>query len=507
MATIQPSGRADPSVEEVANWENMSHVAAWAQLTGQPDDPQSEWGSLVQCLSLDADNHFRVLGSVDAGEFRGALDGWKFREGNPGFIRLNKALLLHHGCCVAVGSHPRAEAVNKAAEDYLQLQMAQAQAQVPVAARGPAEGQTDPNRTFKISNVADQAGDDDVTEMSTERIDAAFACFARCMGGPPSTDKEPTVAQLSALYHLMHVRKVAPYVDFSVFCPHALRIQRKLKMVGLVFTSSGELMRSEIAGPATFSQWESCYAVFRTAMVMLDAATPTCLDQYHDHIQGYYTRYAEYTDAWPVIYQADTRARRELTERLRRQGAADRKELEDAAVATGSGVFHPFDPANPWKYVWNKLTTEVAFWRKEVEEPALMLSARVAGGAAQITGEAPTARSTLGHIAGGAATGSTPAGAGGGRKRKVVHASKKKYVSDSSGKLWAVNRSGKTLCPGFNDGSCTEWPCKTDPSYVHQCSLCLGRHALGSSECKGPQGAGKGGKAKGKGKKGVRNQW
>ena len=101
-----------------------------------------------------------------------------------------------------------------------------------------------------------------------------------------------------------------PYVDFAVFGPHHIRIVHKLKFVGLVMNSAGLLMRTELKGPMNFPQWDSCYQVFRTACIMLDIISPAALDAYRDHIRRYANRFRE--ECWALIYQADTRARREL---------------------------------------------------------------------------------------------------------------------------------------------------------------------------------------------------
>ena len=54
---------------------------------------------------------------------------------------------------------------------------------------------------------------------------------------------------------------------------HAIRMMRKLRLTGLVLGPSGELFRSEMAGPMTYDQWEACFMVFRWAMVMLEFAS------------------------------------------------------------------------------------------------------------------------------------------------------------------------------------------------------------------------------------------
>ena len=81
------------------------------------------------------------------------------------------------------------------------------------------------------------------------------------------------MAQLSAMKHVV-THGCVPYADFGVFGPHAIRMMRKLRLTGLIMLGpSGELFRSEMAGPMTYDQWEACFMVFRSAMVMLEFAS------------------------------------------------------------------------------------------------------------------------------------------------------------------------------------------------------------------------------------------
>ena len=91
------------------------------------------------------------------------------------------------------------------------------------------------------------------------------------------------MAQLSALKHVV-ARECVPYADFGVFGPHAIRMLRKLRLTRLMVGPSGEPFRSEMAGLMTYDQWEACFMVFRSAMVMLDFASPSSLDGYRDHV-------------------------------------------------------------------------------------------------------------------------------------------------------------------------------------------------------------------------------
>ena len=83
---------------------------------------------------------------------------------------------------------------------------------------------------------------------------------------------------------------------------------------------SGNFFRREQNGPPTFDLWAQAFKVFRSATIMLGVLTPSTLDAYHDTVARYSARYSD--KCWPMLYQTDVRALRELGERLRRQGEA-----------------------------------------------------------------------------------------------------------------------------------------------------------------------------------------
>ena len=182
---------------------------------------------------------------------------------------------------------------------------------------------------LKLSAVLDQTSDEEFQLMSRAEADDCFKVYDMRLGGVPPDNQEPTVAQLSATKHVVTHRYV-PYADFGVFGPHAIRKTRKLRLTGLMLGPSGELFRSEMAGPMTYDQWEACFMVFRSAMVMLEFASPSSLDGNRDHVRQYSTRFG--TQCWVLIYQTDTRARREHAERLRRRANTELTALDAIGV-------------------------------------------------------------------------------------------------------------------------------------------------------------------------------
>jgi len=331
----------------------------------------------------------------------------------------------------------------------------------------------------------------------------------RCM---PPEHAEPTRDQLSAFSFLIESNQT-PYADFAVWGPHGHRLVKRMKMQGMIMDSSGEFKTIELMGPPDFRNWKESYQLLKTVLVMFDVINMGSIEQYEDLIEKYTLRYP---DTWHVIYQADVRARMELLERHRRRGRTEH------AIATQSGVGHAYDPVRPWNFSWEAMLVDDRWWKRELEDPCILLLTRVAQRSSLLGGDALTApdggtgsSSILNHFGGG----------GGGRQRSGVA----KRQGDEAGECeggtsrkrpqgrvhnvrdgaYTTNRSGRTICPDFDSGTC---PVKSPfcPKGAHQCSRCLGSHPRvdNGTECHRPapnvegRGRGRGGGGRGKGRKG-----
>ena len=283
-------------------------------------------------------------------------------------------------------------------------------------------------------------------------------------------------------------------------------MMRKLRLTWLMLGPSGELFRSDMAGPMTYDQWEARFMVFRSAMVMLDFASPSSLDGYRDHVRQFSTQFGP--QCWVLLYQTDTRARREHAERLRRRANIELTALD------AIGVKGAYNPKSPWEYVFRQLPVEFAFWKRELEDPALLILARAP--VAAITSEAPVAKTRDQHItqvAGdvwlyGLGRQDLPSK----RQRVEIPSLARVYEYDDQGHN-KCNRRGVQLCAAFQTGSCSS-PCPQQ--LAHQCKICL-YPTHGAKDCPKagmsvPQQAGhtaekeKGKKQKGRGQ-GKKPQW
>ena len=348
----------------------------------------------------------RMLGIVPANDLTEFLRDWKIDGQDATPAHRAQAAFVASGARVASGTQRTIADTRAAAAEALAA--ASAASAAPAASYAPAVSSTAPaaepasssgappvscsgknngKSSLKLSAVLDQTADEDFQLMTRSEVDDCFKFYVTRLGGSLPDDQQPTVAQLSALKHVV-TRECVPYADFGVFGPHAIRMMRKLRLTGLMLGPSGELFRSEMAGPMSYDQWEACFMVFRSAMVMLEFASPSSLDGYRDHVRQYSTRFR--AQCWALIYQTDTRARREHAERLRRRANIELTAL-DSIGANGA-----YSSSYPWEYVFRQLPVEFAFWKRELENPALLIVARAP--VAAITSEAPVAKSRDQHI-------------------------------------------------------------------------------------------------------------
>ena len=495
----------EPTEAEAAAFATLDDVAQWAGLAHRPDggaDIDSPRGTLFTLLGVQAAAHPRVLGAITEPNLDTILATWQVSGAAPSPGVRSQGGLVGRACRIVCGAQQRIEVIRKQDADKLQLALLQASAGSGggATAAGSVLGQS-PNKKVKVATVADQANDLEVQEMSQADVQAAYARYQSITGGPPAAHEELTLDQLSAL-HALFSGSSAPYVDFSVWGPFGHRITKRVKMQGMSINSAGELQPVELFGPGTFDAWDACFRVWRTGCIMLGAISTSCLDAYRDLMALYNRRYGK--DSWVILYQADVRARLEHIERVRRWG------LQEHRSAQALGQAHPFDPAKPWEWSLRAVVDDNNYWRRELEEPAILVLARAAKMATMVDGDAPVANS---HSAAAASVPAAPMASGGSSSRPKAGARTrppKVHVVDSQGHF-TQNRRGFKLCAAFQQNQCEAAgpynKCPRDSSAVHQCGKCL---SPGHGQASCPNAAGREPpphrKGKGKGKAGGRRR-
>ena len=328
----------------------------------------------------------------------------------------------------------------------------------------------------KLNTTIDQGVDGEVPTVKDNDVIRMYQAYETRMGKPPAEDREPSVDQITAIQFLL-AQSAPPYVDFSVFGPHSIRLRKRMKLGGFYLSSDGSLQRCELFGPSTFSDWSKCYKVLTVALIMLEAVMPEELDAYHEVIREFAGRYGD--RCWPTIYQADVRMRQERMQAIRRRGVALWN--QDQAAATRAG----FSNALPWRYAWNETVSDASFWLREAQEKCLLILTKVAKEESTLDGDVVTASPGLRALPAVVDSSSGPVARDRSPRRPIKEASKdkggkrdtKQHNLDGDG-LFRTNRSGKELCDKFQRGQCGAASfgnnaCPSNKSRAHQCAKCL----------------------------------
>jgi len=488
----------EPTEAELANMLTAADLCDWADLG---DDSQGEGNprhSFLLALGAKPTTKVRVLAAIPPEAWQQALAAWKVADAPPSAVLLASAGLVGTAAKLAAGIEPTAAAKKaKAAEAAKakeladeaarktkehELEVARLASLAPVPAKG-LDG------SIKMSTVIDQASDREIAPMAAIEIAASYAAYRNKMGHDPRPEEDISEDQLAGLRALFD-SGAAPYVDLAIWGPYGHRTQRKLKLSGLVLGHDGVLQNVQVPGPPNLESWQAGFAVFRTGCIMHDEISVATLELWAKTVEEYAHRYGP--AVWALLYQTEVRARSELVVRIKRGGAAAKE------LATAAGGTHPFNEDKPWDWVFRQAATDPQFWRKELEEPALLILARVAKPADAVDGDA-----AVDH--------KPPAK----RARELEHMPPNRPKDGyrqhrTRDGMMTHNRRGLELCQDFQRGACGETTrdcvCPRNPSLRHQCAKCL-LPGHGADKCSATSGAPapgwhrqQGSKGKGKGK-------
>ena len=153
----------------------------------------------------------------------------------------------------------------------------------------------DPVATRKAAEVIDQADDSTFALLPKSDLLVCRERYVKTVGDDPPDACRPTSDQLSALQHRLGQGR-APYVDLALFGPYGDRIGRTMKFAAQVFVD-GALRTKQVAPPSSYEAWVGSWDVFRTAMIMVGAATPAALDRYSMGVKRLWATHGN----WSVI--------------------------------------------------------------------------------------------------------------------------------------------------------------------------------------------------------------
>ena len=450
----------DPPEADWASFKTLSDVIKFAGLQGDTADKDTIAGSLCYLLGSDGSDHPRIFALIAEPDFAKLLEKWKVPVMTGGALSLQDPTPRQSGQGALVGRTCR-----------VVVGLGSGQASPGPAASPPAPVQV-PKRKVKLSTIINQTDDLEVDILDDAAITAAYARYAKKIGAAPPPDQELSAEQLTTLHSLFQSGR-APYTDMAVWGPYHHRLAKKIRLKGVRLNSLGEIVPVEINGPPDFEAWRESYGVFKTGCIMFGQISPARLDCYEHHIRSYHERYGR--GCWALLYQADVRARLELSERLRRQG----QEEKDAASAAGGS--HDYDAKTPWEWVWNRMVKEHSFWHRELEEPALLILAKSQRTSQVLGADAPV------EAPSGAAP-EKPSSSTAALKRRRDDSIRQHLVGEDG--MLTHNRRGTELCRGYQKGECKDKDrngfCAKTGRTRHQCAKCLSEDH-GANEC--PHGA------------------
>ena len=422
--------------------------------------------------------------AVSIVDFEAAIASWQVAGASPSPILRASAGMFGQACRLAAGTEKRREVLEAEAARDAQTKAAASQAAVAQVAQLAAA----PAKRIRLSTIVDQSNDMEVDPLSKVDTAPMYEAYVRKLGAMPRPEEDVTLDQIDGLKAL-YASGEAPYVDLAVWGPFGRRVQKRLKMSGLIMGAAGKLQQAQVFGPPSIDEWLAGFAVFKTGSVLLGELTPATADHWMKTIQRYAQRYS--VNLWPLVYQTDVRARLEHMERVRRQGA----EAHRLAVAAGGS--HPYDPAHPWEWTFRATADDAQFWRIELEEPAIRVVTESSAMADYLEDDAQVHGGRTKPVMQKDHQQASRGGYEEGRKRKI-QADERVHLVDAEGNF-THNRRGMRLCTSYQSGTCTYPNCK----YQHQCSRCLlqghGKDKCTAAQAGAPQQKRKG-KGKGKGK-------
>jgi len=295
-----------PSEAVLAAWVTIEDVRVWSQVS------EEDWAAIATALGDPGLNNIILVGGMPPHLLTTAIEAWVTTTNASPLSRLKMAMLLN-GARLKLGM------------DLVDVLPSPA----PVPTQGPLTGRELPTAAagtasapgvvkIKLSQVVDQSSDQEVPMLPIGELTTMRMRFTTAFGDPPLQRMEVTDSQLTAL-HFKVSSGQAPYADFGVWGPHGARIERRLKFVSYALTPAGAWRTLELPGADCLDTWRDCWAVFKTAAVMLDIARPSTLDLY---AASFEERCRRYPRAWHLCAQADIRCRSEfLIEEKRRQEA------------------------------------------------------------------------------------------------------------------------------------------------------------------------------------------
>ena len=351
----------------------------------------------------------------------------------------------------------------------------------PAVVKDPAPAQAAPAAaTRKACEVIDQADDSSFTVLSKTEVAAFRERYVKAVGDDPPDAARPTTDQLSALQGRLSQGR-APYVDLALFGPYGDRIGKTMKFAAQVFVD-GALRTKQVAPPSTYEAWVGSWEVFRSAMLMVGAATPASLDKYAMGIKRLWSTHGN----WSVIQVSDDKCRSEqwdvLAEKFARKAPDGYNDQAPWNSVIAASAYSPSGgPLAEW-------------WYYQVVAPLTYHVSKPSHAMNMFEGTTGTVTEFKGPVASGSKAASSFGPGGGGRNKRKASGGGSSGFGPPAGKKPVPAHQAQEICEKFNSDKCQE-PCPHGRRHV--CKICKGPHP--ASQCTTKKKSGKFGKTDKKG--------
>ena len=202
---------AEPTAADIAGFQTIGDIAAWAGAWAPERDLL-----LVGLGCVEADN-FRPIGARSALDFEAVVGALQVAGQPPSPFVLSAWRRIGRAARLAIGTDQTCAQLDAAAAVRVQAAAAGASPpQLPVQAR---------TGITRLNVTVDQGLDGELPNVGENEVEQMYITYTNRMGKAPAEDREPSIEQITAIQYLL-TQSAPPYVDFSVFGPHSLRMRK-----------------------------------------------------------------------------------------------------------------------------------------------------------------------------------------------------------------------------------------------------------------------------------------
>ena len=221
----------------------------------------------------------------------------------------------------------------------------------------PSEATTPDKRKAKASHVLEQGVEGEFEILDETTLNHLWTEYEKPerVGRAPRPEQRPTIEQISGIHDRIKA-KCFPFVDFAVFTPFARSTQKKQKLASQVMQNDGTFKPTSLPGARNFDEWLKGWEVFKTTMLLLQAASAATLDEYSSRVRELAKLYP---DAWDLVAIADD---------MMRSTEIDNK-VRSSRVTVSFNASLP--AGSDWSAALAAAADDDRFWDKYVDKRAI----------------------------------------------------------------------------------------------------------------------------------------